>query len=73
MTLLSNVDGNLIIEQQSKTYETLEELKGRMSKLEDMFFQIISGMDKIGTEVKQIRDLQEPPKSAAELDNSEIV
>ena len=44
------------MEQQFKTFETLEELKGRMSKLENMFSQILSRMDTIGTDVKLIKD-----------------
>ena len=50
------IDGNHILEQQQKTFETLEDLKVRMSKLEGMFSQILMRMDNIGSDVKQIKE-----------------
>jgi hypothetical protein len=38
---INNIDGSQLMEQQFRTFETLEELKGRMSKLEHMFSQIL--------------------------------
>jgi hypothetical protein len=66
------VDGNKIAEQQLKTHETLEDLKNRMSKLEEMFSKIFNQMENIGNEVKEIRLLQEKPVKDSFSSESQI-
>lgn len=52
--------------------ETLDELKGRMTRLEQMFASILDRVDKIGTDVRHIKDNQESSHSMiAESMNSE--